>query len=337
MSTSTPNNILLGQLRRSYLINPEGETYLDQPGGRILYAAAGLALWDAQAGLVSRVGEDYPRKWLQEIESRGFDVQGVKILPESHDLRQFIAYTDLHTRFTDDPVGHFARLQLAFPKSLLGYLDADERTDKLDKRSQLALRETDLPLKYQYAKAAHLCPMDFLTHSLMPAALRQMGLTTITLDPGETYMRASMRDKVPSLMPGLTAFLPSEEDLLTLFKGQTDDLWEMIEGLAAFGCEMIVVKRGVQGQLLYDAEAKRRYEIPAYPSRMADITGAGDAFGGGFLAGYQNSFDPLQATLHGNVSASLVVEGSGPFFALDMLPGLAEARLDSLKESVRLV
>ena len=47
----------------------------------------------------------------------------------------------------------------------------------------------------------------------------------------------------------------------------------MIEGLAAFGCEMIVVKRGVQGQLLYDAAAKRRYEIPAYPSRMADITG----------------------------------------------------------------
>ena len=97
-------------------------------------------------------------------------------MPASHDLRQFIAYTDLHTRFTDDPVGHFARLQMTFPKALLGYMDADERTDKLDVRSQLALRESDLPKNYHYAKAAHLCPMDYLTHSLLPAALRQIGL-----------------------------------------------------------------------------------------------------------------------------------------------------------------
>jgi hypothetical protein len=31
----------------------------------------------------------------------------------------------------------------------------------------------------------------------------------------------------------------------------------------------------------------------------------------------------------------LVVEGSGPFFALEALPGLAQARLEALKEAVR--
>jgi len=75
--------------------------------------------------------------------------------------------------------------------------------------------------------------------------------------------------------------------------------------------------------------------VPAYPSRMADPTGAGDAFCGGFLAGYQKTFDPLQAALYGNVSASLKVEGSGAFYPLDILPGLAEARLSALKELVR--
>jgi len=39
--------------------------------------------------------------------------------------------------------------------------------------------------------------------------------------------------------------------------------------------------------------------------------------------------------LYGNVSASLKVEGSGAFYPLDVLPGLAQARLETLKDIVR--
>jgi len=39
--------------------------------------------------------------------------------------------------------------------------------------------------------------------------------------------------------------------------------------------------------------------------------------------------------LHGNVSASLKLEGSGAFYPLDVMPGLAEARLNALREMVR--
>ena len=96
-----------------------------------------------------------------------------------------------------------------------------------------------------------------------------------------------------------------------------------------------MVKRGSLGQLLYDVAGNHRYEIPAYPARIADPIGVGDAFCGGFLAGFQKTNDPLMAALYGNVSASLAIEGSGPFYALGVLPGLAKARLQSLKEMVR--
>jgi len=109
----------------------------------------------------------------------------------------------------------------------------------------------------------------------------------------------------------------------------------MAEALAAYGCEMIVIKRGEGGQYLYDSAGRARWEVPAYPSRLVDPGGAGDAFCGGFLAGYRRSYDPLEATLYGNISASLVVEGTGPFYALDALPGLAQARLDALRQNVR--
>jgi hypothetical protein len=41
------------------------------------------------------------------------------------------------------------------------------------------------------------------------------------------------------------------------------------------------------------------------------------------------------AALYGSVSASLTIEGSRPFYALEVLPGLAIARLHSLKEMAR--
>jgi hypothetical protein len=43
----------------------------------------------------------------------------------------------------------------------------------------------------------------------------------------------------------------------------------------------------------------------------------------------------LQAALHGNVSASLKIEGIGAFATLEAMPGLAEARLHALKEMAR--
>ena len=43
----------------------------------------------------------------------------------------------------------------------------------------------------------------------------------------------------------------------------------------------------------------------------------------GFLAGYCKNYDPFEGVLYGNVSASLKLEGSGAFYPLDVLPGLA--------------
>ena len=109
----------------------------------------------------------------------------------------------------------------------------------------------------------------------------------------------------------------------------------MASALAAFGCEIIVIKRGVQGQLLFDVSTHTRWEIPSYPARLVNPIGAGDAFCGGFLAGFRKTYDPLEAALYGNIAASLVVEGHEWNYALETLPGLAEARLSSLRQSAR--
>jgi sugar/nucleoside kinase (ribokinase family) len=210
----------------------------------------------------------------------------------------------------------------------------------LDSRTRLlatSLRQSDIPPDYLEANTAHLCPLDYLTHSVLPAALRQAEYTTVTLDPSPGYMNPAYWSEVPALLTGLSAFLPSEDEARSLFHGRSENLWEMAEALTTYGCELVVLKCGERGQLLYDSATHRRWEIPPYPARLVDPTGAGDAFCGGFLAGYRKSFDPVEAVLYGNISASLVVEGIGPFFALDALPGLPQARLEALRQSVRKV
>jgi sugar/nucleoside kinase (ribokinase family) len=340
MAAPSLSYIIAGQLRRDYVLFPNGKSLLDVPGGNLIYSAAGMAVWQPEVmpGLVARVGEDYPRDWLDRFAKAGFDTRGIRILPEAIDLRSFYVYADLTRRLSEDPVTHFARLGQPLPRSLLNYrAKPNNLFDSRTKLSQISLRQADLPTEFLEASAAHLCPVDFLTHTLLPAILRQAGFTTVTLDPSTGTMTPTFWDDIPALLTGLTAFLPSEGELRNLFHGRSVDLWEKAEALGAYGCEFVVIKRGESGQHLYDSASHTRWEISAYPARLADLTGAGDAFCGGFLLGYCRTYDPVQAALHGAISASLVIEGSGPFYAMEALPGLAQARLEALRETAHKV
>ena len=329
-----PSFILVGRLAREYILPVEGQPLIDSPGGDLLYAAGGMAVWNARPGLVGRLGEDAPRAWLENFEERGFDVSGIRIQPGELDLRSFSAYSETFEASNGNPISHFARLGIPFPKALLGYQPREETKSPRGKPDPATPTLSDLPSDYLDAGACHLCPLDLAAHQQLVESLRA-AMRVLTLDPSAAYMVPALMREVRGLCNGLTAFLPSIEEITSLFWGQTHDIWEMAEALAEFGCESIVIKRGAEGQWLYDAGNKRRYEIPAYPVHVTDPTGAGAAFCGGFLAGYRKDYDLLEGALYGNVSASLAIEGSGPFFPLERMPGLAQARLESLREMVR--
>jgi sugar/nucleoside kinase (ribokinase family) len=329
--------LIAGQLRRDHIITNSGKTLLDIPGGNLLYSAAGLGVWEKDAGLISRVSQDFPQEWLDQISKAGFDRRGIRVLSEVFDQRSFMVYSDQDARFTDTPISHFASLGIPYPKSLLGYTPPSQQLDSKTQPINRTIRLNDFPPDYLDATAAHLCPLDFLSHTLLPSALRQGHISTITIDPSPGYMNPTFWDELPKIVRGISAFICSEEKICNLFQGRSSDPWEMAECLGDLGCEIIVIKRGARGQYLYCHSNHTRWMVPAYPVRMVDPTGCGDAFCGGFLAGYHKTYDPLTAVLYGNISASLVIEGSGPYFALDSLPGLAPARLDALQGMVRKV
>lgn len=334
-STETIRFLIAGKLQREFIINLENQPFLDIPGGNLLYSAAGLGIWEEGIGLISRIGEDYPQEYLEKIERCGFDKRGIKILPDSIDVRTFMAWTAPDTAQRENPVSVFSRLGLQYPKTLLGYAPPTPQLDSRTQLTPLSMRVTDVPEDYLDATAAHLAPMDLLSHTILPGILRHGNTSTITLSPADGYMDPIFWEDVPAVINGLTAFITSEEKIRRLFQGRSENLWEMAEALAACGCEIIVITRKSRGQYVYDNGNHKRWIIPAYPAKISDPTGEEDAFCGGFLAGYRQTYLPQEASLFGSISSSFAVEGTGPFYALDALPGLAEARMESLRSMVR--
>jgi len=163
--------------------------------------------------------------------------------------------------------------------------------------------------------------------------LRERGVKRLTLDPSLMYMDPGFRRDLPGVIRGLDAFLPSIMEAEAFFRPQRLRVWEMAEAFLAMGCGTVVIKRGANGQAVMDGTSGQRWNVPAYPARVNDVTGAGDAFCGGFLVGLDQTGDPFEAALRGGVSASLVVEGTGALYALEALPGLSQARLYALRQT----
>lgn len=314
-----------------------GKPGLDIPGGNLYYSAAGMGLWQAKAGLVARVSEDYPIEWLEPLEQLGFDLAGIK-QAGFFDMKYYIAHLDEETFHLENPINDFITRRLTFPQELLGYQPVPDW--KLASKDYLpfSIHITDVPEAYKQVRAAHICPVDLITHRTLPVILRAGSVQTISLSSSCGYMDPVFWKEVISLLGEVTIFHTTEREIRKLFQGRSVDLWEMTDQLASFGPEYILIKlKTGQGFLLWDSLGKRKVKIPEYPVKIANLIGAWDAFAGAFLVGYKKEYDSLKAATMGAVMASFAYEGLGPLYALQALPELVNARFINLQQKIQLI
>jgi sugar/nucleoside kinase (ribokinase family) len=330
---TVPDAVLVGRLQREYILPAASPARLDGLGGNLAYTAAAFASWGRQAGLVSRVSADFPLDRLTRLEALGFLLDGVRAVSDPLDSRYFVAYSEGNKPHFDNPVTHFAERQLPFPPELLGYQPPRKYCSKTDYESN-SFRVTDMPRPFLEAKAAHICPIDFISHKILPSVLKAGMIQTLTMRACSCYMDPIFWEDIRGLISDMTVFMMTDTQALKLFQGRSVDLWDIAEHLAGYGPQAVIVQTGDGTTQLYDRMSHKRWILPAYRSRNSDPTGVLDAFDGGFLAGFQQSHEPLEAALCGNISAAIAGEGSGPYFLLECLPGLKEMRLQVLRQQV---
>ena len=159
----------------------------------------------------------------------------------------------------------------------------------------------------------HIAAMPIRAQEVAVAAARQAGVP-YSLDPHEEYVVGDER-VVRSLVRG-AAFMPSELEVRLLFP----DLVGLpplacaqaaVERLDAWEPAMVAVKIGELGA--YVRVDGRNAHVPAAEIDVVDSTGAGDAFCGGFVAGWLATGSATIAAGCGAVSAAGVMGGFGAF------------------------
>ncbi len=123
-------------------------------------------------------------------------------------------------------------------------------------------------------------------------------------------------------LPGIEPLLP-HIDVLLVDQGEACSITGMGDSdsaarfLQACGPSIVVVKRGVDGSLIYEAGRCTEQSAFVVPEdRIVDLVGAGDAFDAGFLAALLRRCSPADAAKIGSTVAAISIQGHGAASAL---------------------
>ena len=123
--------------------------------------------------------------------------------------------------------------------------------------------------------------------------------------------------------------LPSWDDI-TVLTG-LDDRDAVVDYLLGCGVGLVALKLGEEGA--YVATTESRTLVQPFAVEPVDATGAGDCFGGSFIARLAAGADPFEAARYANVAAALSTTGYG---AVAPIPS-AETVLARLAQSVSVI
>ncbi|WP_205512977.1 PfkB family carbohydrate kinase [Longitalea arenae] len=253
-------------------------------GGSATYVAYAASNFIQPIQQISIVGFDFPKEEMQELQGRGVELEGVKVVP---DKKSFFWSGRYH-------------------------MDMNSRDTLVTDLNVLLDFDPVVPNSYQTAEFLMLGNLD---PKIQMSVIRQMKTRPrlIVMDTMNFWME--------STMPELEAVL-KEVDVLMLNDSEARQLSAQFSLVKAakeilkMGPRYLIIKKGEHGALLFHGD--QVFFAPALPlEEVFDPTGAGDTFAGGFIGHIARtkdiSFDNMKtAIIVGSAMASFCVEKFGP-------------------------
>ncbi|HVN53779.1 MAG TPA: carbohydrate kinase family protein [Anaerolineaceae bacterium] len=249
------------------------DSMVRQHGGIAANIAYGLALLGERPYLFGTVGQDF-EEYRVRLENQGVDTRGVTVIPEKY-TASFFANTDLSN----------AQISSFY-------------TGAMADSANLSMH--DLPFRPDLVV---ISPNDPRAMNRYVAECIELGYPYL-YDPSQQLVRMDPADIRRGTQGAYALFVNDYE--FELLKKHTGLTQVQILNQVAY----MVVTCGEEGARIFVKD--REYHIPvAPPQQIADPTGVGDAFRGGFLTGYRLNLDWDVCGRLGALAATYCLEQHG--------------------------
>jgi sugar/nucleoside kinase (ribokinase family) len=246
-------------------------------GGTAANIARAAAHWGVRTGLISRVGPDFPAEFRAQLERDGIDLRGFEMVDGIPSSACFIAEDGRGGQFTMIDQGPMRDgLPFRVPRALLG----------------------DAPWVHLTTGAP-----EYLME--IKAEVRRRG-GRVAVDPAQEIHYRWNGPALEGLLEGSEMFFGNSHEIDRAAELLDRRRWTDLVDLVP----LIIRTNGRRG--VAAASRAGLVEVPGEkPRRLATVTGAGDAFRGGFYAGWIEG-EPLEDTLRAGVrSARAWIETGG--------------------------
>ncbi|KAF0199857.1 MAG: ydjH [Bacteroidetes bacterium] len=274
--------VVVGTVAFDAIETPFGKTDKILGGaGTFIGLAAGKL--NVETKIVSVVGGDFPKEYLDLLNRNGVETSGIRVIPEGKTFFWAGRYhNDMNTRDT-----------LATELNVLADFDPV------------------LPDSY---KDCTFLMLGNLTPQIQKSVIDQLPVKPklIVMDTMNYWMNTAWDDLLEVI--GMVDVLTINDEEARQLSGEYS-LMKAARKIIGMGPEFLVIKKGEHGALLFNKESV--FFAPALPlEEVFDPTGAGDTFAGGFI-GYlaktgDISFENMKrAIIFGSAMASFTVEKFG--------------------------
>jgi fructokinase/2-dehydro-3-deoxygluconokinase len=261
-------------------------------GGSAANTAVALARLGVRTAFAGAVGDDgYGRYVRDDLRQEGIDLSGLKIIPD--------AFTPMVIALID-PDGE--RWNVVWPPER----GADNRLAPEDLNAdQIAgaawLHTSGMCLRASPVRETVLAAMQIASDAGVPVSL------DLNLRLELWGWRDNIRETVEhAIALADVVFGSAEEEIVPVARvASVEAAAQIISG----GARIVVARRGKDGALA--ASALGVHHAPAYPTRIVDSLGAGDAFNGGFIAARLAGQDVAGSLRWGNAVAALKMAQPG--------------------------
>lgn len=266
-------------------------------GGAGTYIALSSSYFTKNQRVVSVVGEDFPNATLEDLKSRGIDIEGIQI---KQGEKTFFWSGKYHNNMNSRD-------------TLITELNVLENFDPI------------IPESYQdteYLMLGNLSPA--VQKSVVDRLAKRPKL--IAMDTMNFWMDIAM-DDLKETLKIVDVLIINDEEARQLSNEYS--LVKAAKVIREMGPKILIIKKGEHGALLFKDE--HVFFAPALPlEEVFDPTGAGDTFAGGFV-GYLAATEDLsfenmkRAIIAGSAMASFCVEK----FGTERLENLTQEEIDS--------